>query len=575
YTVHIVAENFQAGGLLDGYVSSIGHGDDETTDDDGDENGIDQPDLATTGISSTLYVLAPNTEITGENQVNYTGYLDDDNVNFTADFGFVQLVALGNLVWFDTGAGGGTADNGIRDGTEPGAAGVEVQLFRPGDATPLLTTTTDASGYYTFDLLIPGTYYVHIPASEFQAGGPLNGYVSSLGHGTDEATDDDGDENGIDQPALATTGISSTLYILQPDSEPITDDQTSYAGYLDDDNVNFTADFGFVEGVALGNLVWFDTGAGTAYDNGVFDAGETPAANVTVQLFRQGGATPLLTTTTDAQGRYYFDNLNPGTYYVRIPGSQFDTGGPLEGYVSSADAGTSEDTDHDSDENGIDEHALVANGIRSMDYDLQPNAEVTGEDATHYTGYLDDDNANFTADFGFVEGVALGNLVWLDNGAGGGTPNDGIQNGAEPGVAGVTVTLYISGQATPLMTTTTAANGWYYFDNLNPGTYTVRIPAVNFQAGGVLAGYLSSTGNGGDETTDHTGDENGIDSSTPEVTGIGSTAYALTPGGEVTGEDDTAYTGHISDDSNNFTADFGFYAPGDLVAIGNLIWFDT
>ena len=39
--------------------------------------------------------------------------------------------------------------------------------------------------------------------------------------------------------------------------------------------------------------------------------------------------------------------------------------------------------------------------------------------------------------------LSLGNTVWWDNGAGGGTPNDGLDDAAgESGIAGVTVTLY-------------------------------------------------------------------------------------------------------------------------------------
>ncbi len=70
------------------------------------------PTLTTNGIRTQNYTLLPNTEKTGEDQSNYAGVLDDNNVNFTADFGFTQLVAIGNRVWIDDGAGGGTANDG-------------------------------------------------------------------------------------------------------------------------------------------------------------------------------------------------------------------------------------------------------------------------------------------------------------------------------------------------------------------------------------------------------------------------------------------------------------------------------
>jgi len=195
--------------------------------------------------------------------------------------------------------------------------------------------------------------------------------------------------------------------------------------------------------VALGNIVWIDDGAGggTA-NNGILDGTEAPVAGVEMQLFNSGdnplADAPVLTTTTNGNGRYYFDNLIPGTYFVHIPGSEFGASQPLDGYVSTIGAGTSDTNDHNADENGIDEADLATNGISSRDYDLQPHTEVTGEDATDYPGSLYDDNTNFTADFGFVQLVAIGNIVWIDDGAGaGGVANNGILDGTEAPVAGV------------------------------------------------------------------------------------------------------------------------------------------
>jgi uncharacterized repeat protein (TIGR01451 family) len=57
--------------------------------------------------------------------------------------------------------------------------------------------------------------------------------------------------------------------------------------------------------IELGNRVWMDTN-----NNGIQDPGETPLANVTVNLYVTNGGTPTLLATalTDANGQYIFSN---------------------------------------------------------------------------------------------------------------------------------------------------------------------------------------------------------------------------------------------------------------------------
>src|SRR5439155_5928744 len=68
------------------------------------------------------------------------------------DIGFVDGYTAGNRVWRDDG-------DGVRGGAEPGLAGVLVQLLDRG-GSPLLMTSSDANGYYRFDLLPAGRYTV-------------------------------------------------------------------------------------------------------------------------------------------------------------------------------------------------------------------------------------------------------------------------------------------------------------------------------------------------------------------------------------------------------------------------------
>jgi hypothetical protein len=61
---------------------------------------------------------------------------------------------------------------------------------------------------------------------------------------------------------------------------------------------------------------------------------------------------------------------------------------------------------------------------------------------------------------------------------------------------------------TLVATTTTDSTGFYLFDNLSPGTYTVKIADSNFDSGGVLDGWYASPPNrGGNDELDSDGDE--------------------------------------------------------------------
>ena len=109
---------------------------------------------------------------------------------------YVTAFSLGNRVWDDNGAGSGTANDGIRNGSEPGISGLDVYLYRIPTMTAPLTgllmtsTTTDADGYYRFDDLAGDTYIVEVEIP--------TGYISSGVNGGDPDTDVDNDNNGVD-----------------------------------------------------------------------------------------------------------------------------------------------------------------------------------------------------------------------------------------------------------------------------------------------------------------------------------------------------------------------------------------
>src|SRR5262249_54136054 len=126
--------------------------------------------------------------------------------------------------------------------------------------------------------------------------------------------------------------------------------------------------------------------------------------------------------------------LGAGDYIVEVvtpAGLTSSTGQTIPTpYEPAPDADT---TPADDDDNGTANAAVV----RSAPVTLTVGGEPVGEPAT--PGFSDttpDDSSNLMIDFGFYTALSVGNLVWLD------ADNSGTVNGAETGIAGVTVRLY-------------------------------------------------------------------------------------------------------------------------------------
>ena len=100
------------------------------------------------------------------------------------DFGNTQLSSIGDYVWLDLNR------NGIQDAGESGVQGVTVELFKliAGTWVPQTTQLTNASGYYLFDNLQAGSYYVRFSAPA--------GYNFTLrDQGGDDTRDSDADQS--------------------------------------------------------------------------------------------------------------------------------------------------------------------------------------------------------------------------------------------------------------------------------------------------------------------------------------------------------------------------------------------
>ncbi len=191
-------------------------------------------------------------------------------------------------------------------------------------------------------------------------------------------------------------------------------------------------DAGLVKLASLGDRVWEDSNA-----NGVQDNGETGVSGVSVKLLDcNNNNVEIASTTTDGNGNYNFTGLLPGNYKVQFIAPN--------GYVySTQDAVVATDaTDSDANASGLTGCYIVNSGD-TID----------------------------TVDAGLYQKASLGDYVWVDSN------NDGIQNDGATGLNGVTVNLK-DGNGTTIASTVTANNGgnagYYLFDNLTPGDYSVE-----------------------------------------------------------------------------------------------------
>lgn len=394
-------------------------------------------------------------------------------VNLTFDGGLnvtnPTKSSVGDFVWVDLD------NDNVQDANEPGVANVTVQLYNSANVL-IGTTTTNGLGYYVFNNLDAGNYYVKF---------------SGLPAGYNFVTADAGGDDYKDSDVNGANGIGTTAtFSLAADFN----DMTLDAGIRATTVLN-----------ALGDFVWYDLDK-----DGIQDAGEAGVPGITVTLFNATSGAVLKTTTTNAQGLYMFTDLAAGSYTVGF---------------SNLPAGF--------------DFSLQDAGADGLDSDPNPNTGRTGTVTIAGTG-----NVITTVDAGLISKPnifdtkgSIGDYVWND------LNNNGIQDAGEPGVAGVTVTLYAGDGTTVVATTTTDALGAYLFTNLPAGNYVVGFS-------GLPSGYvLSALPNAG---TDDTKDSD-ADPSTGKTA-----AFSLLPG-EI-----------------NTTIDAGVRnSTTTLARLGNYVWNDT
>lgn len=478
------------------------------------------------------------------------------------------LFSVGNRVWFDTNDDGGATGPGV---AEP-VPTVLMQLVDLSTGEVIQTTHTGPDGYYRFDYVPAGTYEIVVAGSNFQPGGPLQGYRNSsfVNTTTTNVTttvplaDFDNHDHGINAAGHLMDGVHSVPFRLGVGLQPV--GEVAVGGGADgphgDAQSNLTIDFGFNR-QETGNQLWYDLN-----DNGVFDAGEPPLpAGVVVELYTVVNgvvsAAPVLTTTTDANGQYLFAagnqvNLDPNNrvidLFVSIPAGQ----PALNSYAPSTARNEGGGVD------GANTGAMGATGVITSGLFYPFPGETTN-------GALVDDALGFTyqptIDFGFVlQTYSVGNRVWFD------TDNDGIFDAGEQPIPGVVIELRaVNGDV--ITTTVTGPDGAYRFDNLLAGTYEVVVAPSNFVLGAPLQGYQNSTPTtapSSDPATDNL--DHGLNTGIEAIDGIHSDPITLGPGLQPTGEVAIGggTNGPSGDANDNLTIDFGFYH----LTLGNVVWHD-
>ena len=260
------------------------------------------------------------------------------------NFGFVKPASVGDKVWMDVNR------DGIQDADEPAMPGVTVTLTRAdgsavtdASGNPVAAVTTDANGKYKFENLLPGDYKVT--------------FTNPAGY---EATvSDAGDDRGAD-----SNGTEAAVSLTQGQDDA-------------------TVDYGLVGTGVIGDQLFVDVN-----QNGgnAPDAGDKvlPGVKVTLTWTGPGGITRTYETTTDADGKYKFENLLPGDYKVSVDPESLLKVEPLLDVLTHSPAG---DVDA---KKVVSEDAKADKDKLAQAFNLNTSVTLTGEN-----------NSNLDQDWGF------------------------------------------------------------------------------------------------------------------------------------------------------------------------------
>ncbi len=439
------------------------------------------------------------------------------------DCGLIDIRGgISGEVWIDDN------NDGLQDIIELSHSDIAVSLHDE-TGTLLASTTTDDLGEYSFNLLMPGSYYVEFEINEV--------YDFTLPNaGTDDIDSDVTGSNGIGTTNLIVLGVAE------------------YKNNVDAGLIDITSE--------ISGNVWIDKNA-----DGIHDSSEISEAGIIVTLTE---GTVIQTDTTDENGNYFFDHVLMGAYLIvfnvdesysfsepyqgsadidsdvidpsgttdfividpSIQISNIDAGiyqrGSISGFVWSDDNKNGNiDNDESSfpgvevnllDDAGLIEQTVVSDeegnyifiDVTPGQYSVSFLAPTPYEFAIDDTSnVLDTDIIEIDGDSGYSDTVMICSgdmiigidaglilndetritgIVWEDLNA------DGTRMGEEPRMEGIGVILF-DDLGAPITSTMTDINGFYSFDGINPGDYRLVVMLIGDQ-------QLSPSNVGGDDGID-------------------------------------------------------------------------
>lgn len=334
----------------------------------------------------------------GYGKITVTGMHNSPPKIETAVSGFFECDPLpgsiGDKAWNDDNM------NGIQDAGELGINNIAVNLYKC-DSTLIRSTVTNSSGIYNFNDLTPGSYYVQFV----------------LPYGYQFSPKDMGGNDVFDSDADPVTGKTICTNITEAENDMSWDAGIS--------QLVLTCD--------VGDKVWKDLD-----HNGIQDTVEPGVQGVTLQLYNCDNVL-IASAVTDAAGKYIFENVASGDYYIKLYAP--------DGYtITPKDAAGDDLLDSDFDPTTGKSTCFSVDGYNCGNNDIKWDAGVYPTPAP--TG-------------------SIGDQLWKDiNG-------NGIQGSGEPGYHNIWVGLFDCSDNL-IRSTTTDINGKYLFDNLAAGNYLVQ-----------------------------------------------------------------------------------------------------